>query len=487
MPTARIHCVGLNHKTAPVELRELFASPLVDPEQVLFPGMMGVAGGGDAVPGGNGDAQGGCPHHSQARTSGDVIRRSRHNGERRARARRALSRRKHDGAFADVTEATVFATCNRMELYACVNPSVADPLGLLHRLIGVLYDIDTNATAQHFYHFSGMEAVVHLCKVAAGLDSQVLGETQIMGQVRGAYENSLDTIAAGPFVHAVFRAAIRAGKRTRSETMFSRNPASMSSVAISTAQDILGDLHDKRILVVGLGEMGMLTMRALHARQLANVAVANRTIAKAEPLRHHWNVDVYSLDELSVAMSQADVVVSSTAAPGTVIDADAVRTAMNGREDRPLVVVDIAVPRDVDVRVGEVAGVHLVDADALRVALDESLEARKREIPRVEGIIAEEAARCEVELRELSMRPVITELRDKAETIRRLELEKTLRHLPDVDAKTAEQIHYMSRAIVNKLLHEPTVRLKRSARSGRHNQYSTTVRDLFGLPESGES
>jgi glutamyl-tRNA reductase len=332
-----------------------------------------------------------------------------------------------------------------------------------------------------------MEAVAHLCKVACGLDSQVLGETQIMGQITGAYENALETLGAGPFVHAVFRAAIRAGKRSRTETTFSRNPASMSSVAIATAHDKLGDLRDKKILVVGMGQMGMLTLRALHARQLHNVAVANRTPEKAEAVSKHWHFEVYSLDELPAAIAGADVVITSTASPEPLIDAGLLKPALEGRNGRKLVIVDIAVPRDVDDSAGELPGVHLFDADDLKVVLDRSLEARKREIPRVEAIIAEEAAKCEIELRELSMKPVITDLRDKAETIRRGELEKTIRRLPNVDDQTIEHIHHMSRAIVNKLLHEPTVRLKRVARSGLHNEYTSTVRHLFDLPENGKN
>lgn len=484
MPTTQIHCLGLNHKTAPVELRELFASPVVDPERVLYPNPPSDS---ENKGGGTEESSGGCPYHTKSRTSGDVIRDRRGNGDRPARIRRAMSRRPANGAFAPLTEVAVFATCNRMEMYACVDPGTEDPQNLLIRFLSVVYDVDPDRLNGHFYHHTGMEAVAHLCQVAAGLDSQVLGETQIMGQITGAYENSLETIAAGPFIHAVFRSAIRAGKRSRTETTFSRNPASMSSAAIATAQDRLGDLRDRNILVVGLGEMGMLTLRALHARQLQKVSVANRSPEKGEPLKRHWNIQIYSLERLADAMVLADVVITSTAAPEPVIQTDLVRKVMERKGSGEMVIVDIAVPRDVDPEVAGLEGVHLVDADALKVTLDKSLEARKREIPKVEAIIADEAARCEIELRELSMRPVITDLRDKAETIRRLEFERTLRQIPDVDSKTAEQIHHMSRAIVNKILHAPTVRLKKSAGAGLHEDYSTTVRHLFDLPENSES
>ena len=486
MPTTKIHCLGLNHKTAPVELREMFASPLVDPDSVLYADAMGSHKPSQGN-GGAGEVGGGCPYHSKGRTSGDLIRESRGNGDGRARVRRAMARRPGNGAFNGLQETTVFATCNRMELYACVDPVTKDAKSLLLQFLSVVYDIDAEVMRDHFYHYEGMEAVAHLCQVAAGLDSQVLGETQIMGQVTGAYENALDTVSAGPYVRAVFRAAIRAGKRSRTETTFSRNPASMSSLAIATAHDRLGDLGDKQILVVGMGEMGMLTLRALHARQLHNISVANRSPEKAAAVARHWCFRTYGLDELGEAIAGADVVITSTAAPDTLIDELTVRHAVAGRNGRELVIVDIAVPRDVDPSVGDIPGVHLIDADDLKVTLDRSLEARRREIPRVEAIIAEEAAKCEIELRELSMKPVIADLRDKAESIRRGELEKTLRRLPDVDDQTIEHIHHMSRAIVNKLLHEPTVRLKRVARAGLHNEYSSTVRHLFDLPENSEN
>jgi glutamyl-tRNA reductase len=486
MPTSQIHCLGLNHRTAPVELRELFASPLIDLDSVLY----GHAGGDKPESKGNGGDGGraeGCPYHSKGRTSGDLVRERRSNGDRKARAWRAMLRRPDEGTFGQIREAAVFATCNRMELYARVDPPALDTEECLTEFLRVLYDVDSRRMAGHLYHHVGLSAVAHLCQVAAGLDSQILGETQIMGQITGAYENALDTLSAGPFLHSVFRAAIRAGKRSRTETTFSRNPASMSSVAIATAHEILGDLGDKSILVVGMGRMGMLALRALHARQLNNVTVVNRSPEKAAAVSEHWNFRALSLDRLSEAITQADVVISCTAAPGTLIDAETVQAVIDGRPARNLVIVDMAVPRDVDPRAANIPGVRLVDADELKVALDESLEARKREIPRVETIIAEEAAKCEIELRELAMRPVIAELRDKAESIRRGELEKTLRRLPDVDDNTVEHIHRMSRAIVNKILHEPTVRLKRIARTGLHNEYSSTVRDLFDLPGNGDS
>lgn len=491
MPTTQIHCLGLNHRTAPIELREMFAAPLIHPDIALFSDSYNLDVHEVRIDNGGRSAGGGCPYHANAhgtskpRTSGEAVRDQR-NASGNGSSKRARRRYPRKGTFVPIRELAMFATCNRMEAYAYVDASADDPKNLLLQFLSLVYDIDPEVMNGHFYHYRGIEAVAHLCKVACGLDSQVLGETQILGQVTGAYENALETVSAGPFIDALFRAAIHAGKRARTETTISSNPASMSSVAIATAQDVIGDLQDRTVLVVGMGEMGLLTIRALHARQLENIALANRSVERAKGIADHLGFRVYSLDELPDAIAEADVVISTTGAAGTVIDSSMVNAALENRGDRPLVIVDIAVPRDVEPAVGGLEGVHVFDADRLKVTLDRALEARKKEIPRVEEIIAEETTKCEIEMKETSLRPIITDLREKAESIRIGELERTLRQLPHVDSDTIEQIRRMSRAIVNKILHDPTVRLKRSARVGLHNEYSSAVRQLFDLPENSE-
>jgi glutamyl-tRNA reductase len=324
----------------------------------------------------------------------------------------------------------------------------------------------------------------HLLSVAAGLDSMVLGEPQILGQVTAAlqaasYQAALNQRTAGPVLTALFQAAIRAGKRARTETAISNNPASVSSVAVSLARRALGSLSGKNILIVGAGEMGRLAVKAVRSRRLANVAVANRTLSRAEALVAGWNGRSYSLDQLPEAIAEADVIITTALAQTPLITEQTI-----GHRTRPLVIIDVAVPRNVAASVAGLAHVQLFDLDDLQATLDESLTARQAEVPAVEAIIVEEQKRLEVELHRLTVKPLIVDMRLKAEQIRQAEWERTLRYLGDLDPQAVAHIQHFSRSLVNKLLHEPTVRLRESAGAETAGEYEAAVRVLFGLSES---
>jgi glutamyl-tRNA reductase len=331
---------------------------------------------------------------------------------------------------------------------------------------------------EHSYLLADEEAVGHLLRVAAGLDSLVLGEPQILGQVTDAYMTAVSQHSSGPVLDALFKSAIRTGKRVRTETAISSNPASVSSVSIALAQRVLGDLGDKRTLVLGVGEMGKLALKALGKRGIMNVSVVNRTREKAETAVVHFNGQGYGLDELCQAIGEADVLIAAANTLSPIVDI----TTIAARK-RPLVIVDIAVPRNVDTAVANLANVHLFDVDNLQATLDESWAARQAEVPQVEGIIAEERAKLNTQLRELTVKPLIVDMRRKADQIREAELERTLRHLGELDAQTLAHIQHFSRSLVNKLLHEPTLRLKEKASENAADDYAATVRDLFGLVE----
>ncbi len=294
--------------------------------------------------------------------------------------------------------------------------------------------------------------------------------------------------ATGPVLTALFKAAIRTGKRARTETGISSKPASISSVAIAKAQQIVGDLRERKPLIVGMGEMGQLAMQSLRSRGVSQIAVANRTLQRAEAFADGCGGNTYTMAELTKALAEADVVISATAAPHLIIYPEMVQEAMALRDDRELVLVDIAVPRDIDDAVGDIPGVHLFDVDDLQCSLDEALAARQEEVPKVESIIAREVMSFESQLREIRVKPVIADLRQKAEAIRQRELSRTLRHLGDVDPKTLEQFQLFSRSLVNKLLHEPTIRLKAEASNGNGHaeEFATTIRELFSLETSLE-
>lgn len=337
----RIVCVGVNFRTAPVEYREKLGSDL--------PAL----------------CERGCARaHGASNGDGEVIR-----------------------------ELAWLSTCNRVELYALVgeNGTTAPLVAILAEAAG-LHPTDV---AGHTYQRCGYDAVRHLCRVASGLDSMVLGEPQILGQVAQALAEARASRTAGPVLNRVFRRAVRTGRRARTETSIGKNPASMSSVAVSLAGSVVGALRERRVLVIGLGEVGSVTVKALRARQVREIAVANRTPARAEQVAARWGYRAYPMNDLAAALQWADVVMSSTSSPHLIVDGDLVRDVVARRDGRSLVFVDIAVPRDIDPVVRELPGVHLFDADDLSGNLDDGLAARRNEIPRVEGIVAEEIARLE--------------------------------------------------------------------------------------------
>ncbi|MDH3215393.1 MAG: glutamyl-tRNA reductase [Candidatus Krumholzibacteria bacterium] len=428
MQRKQIACIGLSHGTAPVELRERLRCSLADLHAVL----------------GEGTGETALGHGSQ------------------------------------IHELVLLSTCNRVEVYACIDYGQSDPRSLLTSLLIKANHLQPRDVAGRVYFHGGFEAVTHLCRVASGLDSLVLGETQILGQVTDAFHGAEDFGSVGHILSLLFRTAIRVGKRARTETAIGANPASMSSLAIAMARQIVGPLRDRRVLVIGLGEMGLLTLKALRVRGVTHIAVANRTRERAEAVAAEWGYRAYSLEELSPALSEADVVITATRAEDAIIDPSVLETAMADRKRR-LVLLDIAVPRDVDPSVRQLPEISLFDADDLRGGLDDALAARRKQVPKVEAIIAKEIRALRAELNDLAIRPLISDLRHKAELIRQREVERTLRHLQGVDPEKLEHVRHLSRSLVNKLLHEPTGRLKELAGDGLKKEYVTTVRDLFGL------
>lgn len=375
-----------------------------------------------------------------------------------------------------VRELVLLSTCNRIELYAFLAAPPQQSTTSLENILAQASGVPARLINDHAYSLAGFEAVEHLLRVASGLDSKILGEPQILGQVTKAHATAVSHQTTGPVLSVVFQAAIRAGKRTRTETAISSNPASVSSVAISHAQRQLGSLSNRQILIVGAGEMARLAVKALHNRGLDNIAIANRTLFRAESMVADWNGRAYALDQLPQAIETADIVISAVQTTQPLINPDTVR-----KRERPLIMIDIAVPRSVAEEVGDLPFVQLVDVDDLQATLDGSLAERQAEIPRVETIIAEEQERLQAELHQLKVRPLIVDMRRKAETIRQAELERTLRHLGDIDPQALAHIQHLSRSLVNKLLHEPTIRLREAARQETAEPYVDAVRDLFGL------
>ncbi|HET7044212.1 MAG TPA: glutamyl-tRNA reductase [Gaiellaceae bacterium] len=366
-------------------------------------------------------------------------------------------------------EAVCLSTCNRTELYlAADDPAAAEALAAtaLADLAGQELDV--------LYRLADEAAATHLFRVAAGLDSLVPGEGEILGQVRTAYERG----AAGPLLDRVFRQALHAGKRVRHETAIAESPASVSSAAAALAQQVFGDLAGRRVLLVGAGKIGEQAADNLRSRGASIAFVANRTVANGAGLAERFGGEPVALDALEQAVALADVVVTSTSAPGFVLGREEVARSLAGRRGRPLLLVDIAVPRDVDPAVGGLGGCYLYDIDDLEAVVAETLSGRRAEAGRAEAIVAEEAARFRDWQAALDVVPAIASLRARVEEIRERELERVRGRLSDAERVAVESV---TARLVDKLLHLPTVRMKEAAAASDGAAYADAVRHLFGL------
>ena len=372
----------------------------------------------------------------------------------------ALARRMAGGG-----EAVCLSTCNRTELYLVD----ADPDAAEARASGVLLGDEVE-----LYRMTDEAAALHLFRVAAGLDSLVPGEGEILGQVRDAYEAG----AHGPVLDRLFREALRVGKKVRTETAINESPASVSSAAAALAQQVFGDLAGCRVLLVGAGEVSELAARALTARGATISAVTSRTEANARRLAEAFDARAVPFDRLGEELERADVVVSSTASPEPVLSRDEVPD----RKGRPLFVIDLAVPRDVDPAVARLDDCYLYDIDDLQAVVRESLSGRRREAERAEAIVEREAERFRDWQASLQVVPAIASLRARAESIRSGELAKAEGRLEGLSESERRTVESLTTQIVNKLLHVPIVRLKQAAAT-EGTGYVEVARDLFGLPD----
>jgi glutamyl-tRNA reductase len=363
-----------------------------------------------------------------------------------------------------VGDAVCLSTCNRTELYVAADDDHAAVAALEQRaglsLDGVAYRLHDDAAA------------LHLFRVAAGLDSLVPGEGEILGQVRAAYE----AVRPGPLVDHVFRQALAVGKRVRAETAIGESPASVSSAAAALAAQVFGDLRGRRVLLIGAGRIGELAAANLASRGAEIAFVANRTVEHAQDLARRFGGRAVALDELPACLAGVDVVVSSTSAREQVLRAADVPS----RRRRPLFFIDIAVPRDLDPSIHSLDGCFLYDIDDLEAVVAETLAGRRSEAERAEQLVAEELERYRNWHASLGVVPAIASLRARAEEIRAGELAKLRGRLSEDERRTVESV---TSQILNKLLHLPTVRMKEAAVSADGAAYADVVRHLFGLED----
>lgn len=400
----------------------------------------------------------------------------------------AAARRLTDAA--GLAELVLLVTCNRTELYAAaadVHHRFGEPPGELFELLAGMGGLGVDALRRHVYTRTGTDAVRHLCRVAAGVDSMVLGESEILGQVGQAREHAAAQDVIGPLLEEAFNTAVRAGRRARTETGISRWPASVSTEAVRLLSELRGSLEGLAVLIVGTGKMGRLAGEALRSNGVRRLTVVSRTTRHAEALAADWDASALPWHELSGAIRAADAVICSTGAPHAVITEELVRSAIGAAGDgRRRTFVDIAVPRDVETAVGALPGVEVHDMDALQGRLDGNLELRRRELPAVARIIEEEVARFEDWRRGAAVRPLLVQMRARSEAIRRREVDRALRRLGDVSPKVRAQIEAFSESLVNKLLHEPTRRLRAASDPEQARAFSQVTRELFGLDDPGQ-
>ncbi|HEX2716210.1 MAG TPA: glutamyl-tRNA reductase [Gemmatimonadaceae bacterium] len=376
-------------------------------------------------------------------------------------------------------EALVISTCNRTEFYVA---GAADPapsvLAAFSRRLG-------EAAEPYAYVRRDREAVRHLFSVAAGLDSMILGEAQIQGQVRDSWE--LGRAASGVVLNRLFHSALGAASRVRTETSLGRGAASVSSAAVQLAKQIFGSLGGRRAMILGAGEMAELALECLVAEGVRTAVVANRTHERATELAAKHGATAMHVDECWSELAGVDVLLCSTAAPHPVVRPAHLEPAVAARGDRPLCILDIALPRDVDPAVRAMENVFLYDLDDLRAVVAANIERRRDQLPSAGHVIDEEVERFWQWLAGLEAVPVLTEMREAAERMRAREVAQVLRRRPDLDEAQREAIESLSRALLNKFLHEPSVRLREAAANGRGLAIVDAARYLFGVAGGGKA
>ena len=414
------------------------------------------------------------------------------------RERLALTEGKAAGVLAElkasepVVEVAAVSTCNRSELYLVAADSVeAESLALaaLAREGG----IRPTELVESLYSHRGAAAALHLYSVAAGLDSMILGEAEIQGQIKRAYELALVEGATGPILNRLFRGALAAGKRVRTETRIGEGGTSVPSAAVELAQQsIPGGLASSRVLLIGAGETAELAARALAAKGVEAVFLANRRYDRAIGLAQRFGGSAVRFDDLPGELQLADIVVSSTNSPHHIVEREELELMMEQREGRPLLFIDLAVPRDIDPACAEVEGVRLHDVDAVQMVAERNAGGRQSEAGRAELIINSELARFERWLDSLEVVPTVAAMRGHAARIVAGVLEENSGRWQDLSPEDRDRVETMARAIASRILHEPTLRLKRAAAAEDAYLQIAAIRHLFGFdatadPEIGEA
>jgi glutamyl-tRNA reductase len=383
-------------------------------------------------------------------------------------------------AIPDVAEGVIVSTCNRVEIYATTH-DVAGGMARLKRFLADYHHISLETLEPHLYSYHGEAAIRHVFRVASSLDSMVVGEPQILGQIKTSYGYAAEYKSSGIILNRFLHKAFSVAKRVRTETGIASSAVSVSFAAVELAKKIFGDLTDKTVMLIGAGEMCELAAKHFLNNGVRGVMVSNRTFERAERLAEEFDGKAVRFEDLFDHLHKADIILSSTGATHFIIGAKDVEAVIRRRKLKPMFFIDIAVPRDIDPKVNDVANVYLYDMDDLQGVVTSNLQQRAEEAKKAEGIVDQEIGRFFNWLSMLEITPTIVALRSRFEEVRQAELAKTLAGWKDLPPDGQKRLEALTSAITNKLLHPPTSLLKRTGQGGRTDLYVDALRQLFEL------
>ncbi len=378
-----------------------------------------------------------------------------------------------------VSEATIVSTCNRVEVYAVTPGECEAAREDIFAFLSLFHDVPRDQLDPHLYELHGTDAIRHVFRVASSLDSMMVGEPQILGQVKDAYSCASKVGSTGHMMNRLIQSAFSVAKRVRTETRVASAAVSISFAAVELARKILGELPGKAVMLIGAGEMAELAARHLLNNGVGHLMVVNRTYERAEKLAESFGGSAIRWEDLAQQLEMADIVISSTGAPHVVIDKPLMQGIIKRRRNRPVFLIDIAVPRDIAADVNDIENVYSYDIDDLQGVVDSNLKTREKEAARAEEIVREEVDSFLAYLGSREAFPAIVRLREWAEAVRAAEVEKTLRRMEGLSPADRERLEAMTRSLVAKLVHPPTAALKRAHRSKDGVQLGEAVRRIF--------
>jgi glutamyl-tRNA reductase len=379
-----------------------------------------------------------------------------------------------------ITEGLIVSTCNRVELCAVTKePDAA--IAELRRFLAEYHEVTQEEINENLFDYQGEEAIRHLFRVSSSLDSMVLGEPQILGQIKTAYGYAAEFKTAGLILNRFLHKAFSVAKRVRTETAIASNAVSVSFAAVELARKIFDRLDNKGVMIIGAGEMCELAARHFVTNGISKVLVTNRTFERAEKLAAEFDGKAVPFDSFADHLAEVDIIMTSTGAPNFILGKRQMEEVLKRRKNRPMFLIDIAVPRDIDPKVNDISNTYLYDVDDLQGVVQANLKERQKEAGKAEAIVEQEIGQFHLWLGNLEVKPTVIALRRKLEEIRQQELEKTFGNLKDLTAKQRKSIEAMAGAIINKILHKPTAILKNSQNDTSGEDYVDAVRTLFDL------